>query len=79
MKDGFIETTITDHGVGVPNNLMAHIFDKFYRAHQSKNSVSGTGLGLFLCKAIVKAHGGQISAESEKGQGLRFIVELPAG
>lgn len=77
MKDGMIETTITDHGVGVPNNLMAHIFDKFYRAHQSKNSVSGTGLGLFLCKAIVKAHGGQIWVKSIEGKGSTFGFTLP--
>lgn len=77
MKDGMIETTVTDKGVGIQSSLMGHVFDKFYRAHQSKNSVGGTGLGLYLCKAIVDAHGGTIWVKSKEGEGSTFGFTLP--
>lgn len=76
-KDGFIETTITDKGVGIPESLIAHVFDKFYRAHQSKNSVGGTGLGLFLSRSIIGAHGGTIWVKSKEGEGSVFGFTLP--
>lgn len=76
-KDGFIETTVTDKGVGVPEALIDHVFDKFYRAHQSKNSVGGTGLGLFLSRSIIAAHGGTIWVKSKEGEGSVFGFTLP--
>jgi signal transduction histidine kinase len=76
-KDGFIETTVTDKGVGIPDSLIAHVFDKFYRAHQSKNSVGGTGLGLFLSRSIIAAHGGTIWVKSKEGEGSTFGFTLP--
>jgi signal transduction histidine kinase len=72
LKDGLIETTVTDKGVGIPSNVVGHVFDKFYRSHSSKNSVGGTGLGLFLSKAIVEAHGGQIWVKSKEKEGSTF-------
>lgn len=77
VKDGFIETTVTDKGVGVPSALIDHVFDKFYRAHQSKNSVGGTGLGLFLSRSIITAHGGTIWVKSKEGEGSVFGFTLP--
>lgn len=77
LKDGFIETTVTDKGVGIPEGLIGHVFDKFYRAHQSKNSVGGTGLGLFLSRAIISAHGGTIWVKSKEGEGSTFGFTLP--
>lgn len=77
QKDGMVETTITDKGVGIPTSLIGHVFDKFYRAHSSKNSVGGTGLGLYLCKAIVDAHGGSIWVKSKEGEGSTFGFTLP--
>lgn len=76
MKDGMVETTVTDRGVGIPSNVIGHIFDKFYRSHSSKNSVGGTGLGLFLSKAIVEAHGGQIAVKSKEKEGSCFSFTL---
>jgi signal transduction histidine kinase len=72
-----IETTITDKGVGIQSNLIAHVFDKFYRAHQSKNSIGGTGLGLYLCRAIIVAHGGNIWVQSKEDQGSTFGFSVP--
>lgn len=76
-KDGMIETTVTDKGVGIAQGLIGHVFDKFYRAHQSKNSVGGTGLGLYLSRAIVTAHGGTIWVQSKEGEGSTFGFSLP--
>jgi signal transduction histidine kinase len=76
-KDGMVETTVTDKGVGVAEALIPHVFDKFYRAHQNKNSVSGTGFGLYLCRAIINAHGGNIWVKSKVGSGSSFGFTLP--
>jgi signal transduction histidine kinase len=77
LKDDFVETIVSDKGVGVPDVLIDHIFDKFYRAHKSKNSVVGTGLGLYLCRAIINAHGGQIWVKSKEDEGSTFGFTLP--
>lgn len=71
-KDGLVETTIQDFGVGISVGIMPSLFEKFYRSHRSKQQVSGTGLGLYLSKAIVEAHGGHIWAQSKEGQGSVF-------
>jgi signal transduction histidine kinase len=76
-KDGMIETTVTDKGVGIPDALIGHIFDKFFRGHNSKNSIGGTGLGLYLCRAIVNAHSGNIWVHSREGEGSTFGFTLP--
>lgn len=76
QKDGMIETTVTDKGVGISESIIGHIFDKFYRAHHSKNSVGGTGLGLYLCRSIIDAHGGQIWVKSTEGKGTTFGFTL---
>lgn len=75
-KDGMIETTVQDFGVGVPANLLPNLFEKFYRNHRTKTEVGGTGLGLFLCKSIIDAHGGQVWAKSKEGEGSTFAFTL---
>ncbi|MGD0284359.1 MAG: ATP-binding protein [Candidatus Saccharimonadales bacterium] len=71
-KYGLIETSIQDFGVGIPESVMPNLFDKFYRSHRSRNQVNGTGLGLYLCKSIVTAHGGNIWVNSKEGNGSIF-------
>lgn len=71
-NDGEIETTVQDTGVGIPENVIPHIFDKFYRNHRNRAQIGGTGLGLYLSKAIVTAHGGQIWVRSKEGEGSTF-------
>jgi signal transduction histidine kinase len=71
-KDGMVETTVQDFGAGIPNNLMPNLFEKFYRSHRSRNQVGGTGLGLYLSKAIVDAHGGRLWVRSKEGEGSTF-------
>lgn len=68
-KDGLIETTVTDKGVGIPENVMSGLFEKFYRNHRNQSQIGGTGLGLYLSKAIIEAHGGNIWVRSKEGQG----------
>ena len=67
-----------DHGQGIPETDLPHIFDKFYRGQQSKGQISGAGLGLGIAKAVVEAHGGKISAHSRAGEGTEFRIALPA-
>ena len=76
-KDGMVETTVTDKGVGIPESTIEHVFDKFYRAHHSKNSVGGSGLGLYLSRAIITAHGGSIWVNSKEDEGSTFGFSLP--
>ncbi len=67
---------ISDNGPGIPKEKQALIFERFERATASRN-ISGLGLGLFIVKQIVEAHGGDIQVESEIGQGTKFIVKIP--
>lgn len=68
--------SIKDTGVGMGKEDQARIFDRFYRADTARNS-DGTGLGLSIAKAIIDAHGGAITLESEPGKGTTFMVALP--
>ncbi len=72
-----IETTVTDNGSGIPRHALSHLFTKFYRVNELKSTSRGTGLGLYICKSIVEAHGGSISVESVEGEGSSFTFILP--
>ncbi|HEV2402699.1 MAG TPA: HAMP domain-containing sensor histidine kinase [Candidatus Saccharimonadales bacterium] len=76
-KNG-VETTVQDFGVGIPISAMPNLFEKFYRNHRSRNQIGGTGLGLYLSKAIIDAHGGHIWVHSKEGEGTTFGFSLPA-
>ena len=65
-----------DHGPGIPAESLPLIFERFYRV-RSERTVTGTGLGLYICKQIINAHRGKIWAESTLGQGTTFFIELP--
>jgi signal transduction histidine kinase len=67
--------TVVDRGAGIDPDQLSKIFDKFVRAREG--TVTGTGLGLYITRRIVEAHGGRIWAESGVGEETRFIVELP--
>lgn len=74
--DGLIETSIKDFGLGIETSILPHIFDKFYRNHRNRAQIGGTGLGLFLSRAIVQAHGGQISVTSKINVGSTFTFTV---
>lgn len=69
---------VSDHGSGVPVDKRDAIFERFLRLRSSAGRVPGTGLGLFLARAIVEAHGGRIWVEDAPGGGARFVFALPA-
>jgi signal transduction histidine kinase len=75
-KEGMVETTVQDFGVGIPTGIIDNLFDKYYRSHRSRAQVGGTGLGLYLSKAIVDAHGGHIWVQSKEGEGSTFGFTL---
>ncbi len=75
-QNGLVETTVQDFGVGVPTGAIDNLFDKFYRNHRNRSQIGGTGLGLYLSKAIVTAHGGQIWVKSKEGEGSTFGFTL---
>jgi two-component system sensor histidine kinase KdpD len=76
MADGALEIAVLDRGLGVPEEDLERIFDKFYRVHRPA-AVSGTGLGLAICKGIIEAHGGRIWARNRPGGGTIITLALP--
>lgn len=73
-----VRVTVTDTGVGIPADEIAHVFDKFYRVGANNKQAKGTGLGLNLVKQIVeKLHDGRVFVNSEVGVGSTFGFELP--
>jgi len=70
---------VRDHGVGIPQHELKRIFKRFYRvAPRSRSSTKGTGLGLFIVRAIIRKHGGHVFAHSEGlGKGTTVTLELP--
>ncbi len=69
---------VHDTGIGIPPEELPHLFSRFYRAAEARRqAIHGTGLGLYVSKAIVEAHGGHIGVESQPGQGSRFWFALP--
>jgi signal transduction histidine kinase len=75
----YAEVTVQDQGIGIPEEEVALIFDRFHRADTSRaRSTGGYGLGLAISKAIAEAYGGTIQARSQVGAGTRMIVRLPA-
>ena len=75
-KDGLVETSVKDFGLGIDGAILPHIFDKFYRNHRNRAQIGGTGLGLYLSKSIVDAHGGQIWVSSKVDEGSTFTFTL---
>ncbi|HSK88990.1 MAG TPA: ATP-binding protein [Anaerolineales bacterium] len=74
--DDNVVISFIDHGPGIPQESLPLIFERFYRVRGEK-TVTGTGLGLYICKQIIQAHRGKIWAESTPGQGTTFFIELP--
>ena len=78
MVDGiFVRVLVEDEGPGLPVGNPERLFDKFQRGND-EGTVVGVGLGLAICQAIIRAHGGEIEAHRREGGGARFELTLPA-
>lgn len=77
-RNGMVEVWVKDTGPGIPQEAIPYIFDRFYRVDKSRSrATGGRGLGLAIARQFVKAHGGQIRAESEIGKGTTITFSLP--
>jgi signal transduction histidine kinase len=75
---GCVNFTVKDSGIGIPKDQQGRLFTKFFRAANAiRKETDGSGLGLFICKNIVEAHGGKVWFESEEGKGSIFHLSLP--
>jgi signal transduction histidine kinase len=72
-----ISITIQDTGMGIPEEAIPHLFEKFYRVREHEGKATGTGLGLSICKQIVQGHNGRIEVKSKIGVGTSFTIHLP--
>ncbi|HPG30803.1 MAG TPA: ATP-binding protein, partial [bacterium] len=80
-KNGYITITVTDTGIGIPEDKIKKIFEPFYTTKGARGNnnlnIGGTGLGLSVCYTIIKNHGGFISVESKINEGASFMISLP--
>jgi signal transduction histidine kinase len=74
-RNGYVAVSVRDTGSGIPPEYLLHIFDKFVQVPGAQTG--GAGLGLAISKALVEAHGGQMSVQSEVGRGTTFTFTLP--
>ncbi|MEK3937260.1 cell wall metabolism sensor histidine kinase WalK [Sporosarcina sp. FSL W7-1349] len=78
LQGDFIKVMISDDGMGIPKENVNRIFERFYRADRARSrAMGGTGLGLAIAKEMIAAHGGEIWADSEEGQGTTIFFTLP--
>jgi len=76
-RDHYVTISVKDSGPGIPQKELSRVFDRYYRLAESGDRVPGTGIGLTIARDIVKAHGGEIWAESAAGEGSEFFFTLP--
>jgi two-component system sensor histidine kinase VicK len=78
-KGGLVSIEVKDHGVGIPNNMIPHIFERFSKAGRpGLRGEQSTGLGLSIVKQIIESHKGTITVSSTVGKGTTFLIQLPA-
>ena len=73
----WVRVSVSDHGPGLPSGTTEKVFEKFYRASARSDAGRGSGLGLAICRAIAKAHGGQLTAANRPSGGAEFVLRLP--
>ena len=75
--DGWITIRIRDQGIGIPTADLPRVFDRFYRASNVSDQITGTGLGLAGVRQVVEQHGGTVGIESSEGAGATVTIRLP--
>jgi two-component system sensor histidine kinase/response regulator len=68
---------VSDHGIGIAEDEASHVFTRYFRTDKGKDRAKGLGLGLYICRALIEAHGGAIGVNSRPGQGSTFWFTLP--
>lgn len=76
-EDDFIRVTVQDRGVGIPEAEMPHIFEEYWRSDRTSWKQKGSGVGLFIVKTIMEAHGGSINVQSSFGHGTTVTLRFP--
>jgi signal transduction histidine kinase/putative methionine-R-sulfoxide reductase with GAF domain len=77
--NGRVTLVVRDHGLGIPEGARSRLFEKFYRVNDPlTRNVAGTGIGLYIVRQVIEGHGGQITVNSQPGQGASFRIDLPA-
>lgn len=77
-SEGILTISVSDNGPGIRKEELKHVFEKFFRGHESKKRViKGLGLGLYYVKQITEAHSGSIQARSTPGKGTTFTIQIP--
>lgn len=76
-EDQAIKVSITDFGIGIPQDKIAYLFDRFYRVDDKSQRYAGLGLGLYISSEIVKRHHGHINIDSQEGKGSTFWFSIP--
>jgi signal transduction histidine kinase len=78
-SDGRVQVAVSDNGVGIPQESLPHVFDRFYRVDKARSrEIGGSGLGLAIARWIAEKHDGRIDIASEPGKGTKVTVDLPA-
>ena len=77
VKGDFVEVSVEDNGIGMPPSVVKNLFKKFYRSHRSRETVAGTGIGLYICRAYIESHGGTVTVRSRENEGSTFSFTLP--
>ena len=77
-EDGSVGVEVSDTGIGIPEDQIPHVFERFYRAEEAR-STEGLGLGLSIARQIAEDHGGSIEVRSKPREGSTFIIRIPRG
>ena len=78
LSDNEVLINVKDHGIGIANEHLPRLFERFYRVDKARSrKLGGTGLGLAIVKHIIQAHGGSVTVDSTLGEGSTFSIQLP--
>ena len=76
-RAGRVVVSVADHGEGIPADEVPHLFERYYRSDRTSGQREGIGLGLYITKRLVEAHGGTVQVHSAQGKGTVFSFDLP--